>query len=158
MPCNVMLCIIIRRVYTFDKSPDYMRDQTKLDQIQGLLPKAKLIMILRNPSARAYSGTYLNVSSYVCMYVLYVYVCMCYMWMCGCVYVQIRERWIRIHHFLSRVVSSVFVCLCVCLSLYPRVMMCRISSQLSSRSIRSCDKSHHRRGRERSRGSCPSHR
>jgi hypothetical protein len=45
-----------KAMVTFDKSPDYMRSLLKMAQISSFLPKAKIIMILRNPSARAYSG------------------------------------------------------------------------------------------------------
>jgi hypothetical protein len=45
-----------RSVLTFDKSPDYMRSAQKMGQIVNLLPSAKILLILRNPSSRAYSG------------------------------------------------------------------------------------------------------
>jgi len=44
------------QVYTFDKSPDYMRDPEKIKQMALLVPSAKIIVTLRNPSSRAYSG------------------------------------------------------------------------------------------------------
>jgi hypothetical protein len=47
-----------RGTMTFDKSPDYMRSAQKMAQISSLLPKAKIIMILRNPTSRAYSGEF----------------------------------------------------------------------------------------------------
>lgn len=41
---------------TFDKSPDYMRSSLKMGQIATLLPSVRILVILRNPSSRAYSG------------------------------------------------------------------------------------------------------
>ena len=42
-------------VYTFDKSPDYMRSPTAMERIHHIMPSVKLILILRNPSIRAVS-------------------------------------------------------------------------------------------------------
>lgn len=43
---------------TFDKSPDYMRSYTKMNQISSLLPNVRILVILRNPTSRAYSGKF----------------------------------------------------------------------------------------------------
>jgi hypothetical protein len=53
---SVSLISASRSMVTFDKSPDYMRSSLKMTQISSLLPNAKIIMILRNPTSRAYSG------------------------------------------------------------------------------------------------------
>lgn len=45
-----------KTLYTFEKSPDYMRSAVKLQQMKEMLPSVKLIMLLRNPTDRAYSG------------------------------------------------------------------------------------------------------
>lgn len=42
-------------IYTFEKSPDYMRDAHAMERIHHILPSVKLILILRNPSIRAVS-------------------------------------------------------------------------------------------------------
>ena len=39
-------------VHSFDKSPDYMRNPAALKQIKAMLPSAKLIAILRDPTMR----------------------------------------------------------------------------------------------------------
>jgi sulfur transfer complex TusBCD TusB component (DsrH family) len=44
-------------VYTFDKSPDYIRDKVKLQQIATMLPSAKIVVMLRDPVVRAISGS-----------------------------------------------------------------------------------------------------
>lgn len=41
--------------FTFDKSPSYIRDGRALAQIATTMPKAKLIVLLREPADRAYS-------------------------------------------------------------------------------------------------------
>jgi len=41
--------------YTFDKSPDYMRSQTKIWKINCTVPNIKFIIILRNPVERVVS-------------------------------------------------------------------------------------------------------
>lgn len=43
-------------VYTFEKTPDYLPNVTALVNIRALLPSVKLIFLLRNPTARAYSA------------------------------------------------------------------------------------------------------
>lgn len=58
---------------TFDKSPDYMRSALKMSQIKNLLPTAKIIMILRNPTARAYSG--LIFSLFLLLYLCNIFCC-----------------------------------------------------------------------------------
>lgn len=47
-------------LYTFDKSPDYMRSKQALAQLSELLPSIKLIVILRDPVRRAVSEFYHN--------------------------------------------------------------------------------------------------
>jgi hypothetical protein len=44
-----------REKYTFEKSPDYIRDHTALRNIHALLPSVKIVLLLRNPSLRALS-------------------------------------------------------------------------------------------------------
>jgi hypothetical protein len=44
-----------REVYTFEKSPDYIREATALRNIHALLPSVKIVLLLRNPSLRALS-------------------------------------------------------------------------------------------------------
>lgn len=46
----------IREIYTFEKSPDYIRSEEKIKQMKTLLPNLKLLIILRNPVTRAISG------------------------------------------------------------------------------------------------------
>ena len=53
---SAAVLIRARYTYTFDKSPDYIRDLRKLQQIATMLPSAKLILLVRNPTSRAYSG------------------------------------------------------------------------------------------------------
>lgn len=43
-------------VYTFEKTPDYLPNVTALVNIRALLPSVKLVFLLRNPTARAYSA------------------------------------------------------------------------------------------------------
>lgn len=44
-----------RETYTFEKSPDYIRDHNALRTIRSLLPSVKLVLLLRNPAHRALS-------------------------------------------------------------------------------------------------------
>lgn len=46
----------IKEIYTFEKSPDYMRSEEKIKQMKNLLPNLRLIIMLRNPVTRAISG------------------------------------------------------------------------------------------------------
>jgi hypothetical protein len=46
----------IRNIYTFEKSPDYVRSEEKIKQMKELLPNLRLLIILRNPVTRAISG------------------------------------------------------------------------------------------------------
>ena len=46
----------IKNIYTFEKSPDYIRSEEKLKQMKTLLPNIRLIIILRNPVTRAISS------------------------------------------------------------------------------------------------------
>jgi hypothetical protein len=48
--------MLYRTTYTFDKSPDYMRDIQKLQQMHTVVPSARIIVIIRDPTARSYSG------------------------------------------------------------------------------------------------------
>lgn len=47
-----------RSVYTFEKSPDYMRDKTTMKLLHSSLPNLRIIIILRNPAHRAVSEFY----------------------------------------------------------------------------------------------------
>eukprot|EP01041_Mallomonas_annulata_P006109 gene6109-12368_t len=53
---NRLRPVDVDRLYTFDKSPDYMRDRDKLLQMKTLLPSLRIVVLLRNPVSRAYSG------------------------------------------------------------------------------------------------------
>jgi len=46
----------IKEIYTFEKSPDYMRSEEKIKQMKNLLPNLRLLIILRNPVTRAISA------------------------------------------------------------------------------------------------------
>ena len=46
----------IKEIYTFEKSPDYMRSEEKIKQMKDMLPNLRLIIMLRNPVTRAISG------------------------------------------------------------------------------------------------------
>jgi len=45
-----------RETTTFEKTPDYMPNATAMRALRGVLPSAKLVFLLRNPTSRAYSA------------------------------------------------------------------------------------------------------
>ena len=45
-----------KKIITFDKSPDYIRNVDSLIQIKEMITNIKLILILRHPVTRAFSG------------------------------------------------------------------------------------------------------
>lgn len=45
-----------KKVYTFEKTPDYLPNATALANIRRLMPSVKLVFLLRNPTSRAYSA------------------------------------------------------------------------------------------------------
>jgi hypothetical protein len=50
----------VSSVYTFEKSPDYMRNKQVLELIHSLFPNMKIIVQVRNPSKRAISEFFHN--------------------------------------------------------------------------------------------------
>lgn len=50
----------VASVYTFEKSPDYMRSRWAMGAIRAVLPDVKLLLQLRDPSKRAISEFYHN--------------------------------------------------------------------------------------------------
>jgi hypothetical protein len=50
----------VSSLYTFEKSPDYMRNKQVLELIYSLFPKMKIIVQVRNPSKRAISEFFHN--------------------------------------------------------------------------------------------------